>query len=396
MWIENFDIGDRKYRIDSGGFAYRLPNEEVAIQHELNKLAIWSFRHLDSILKYEAEAESDKNGDVEQEFENLKLKDSRLFELRYQSGRDIVFYSPISSKRLDTKGGGAQPDDSARELFAIHFNSMSARKTSHPLLHPEIELKRQEIIWAYQAERDGQQVWCNTSVEEAWQLEKLRRQVSKSKGCVYGVQFKFDSTLCDGLLNERLDQPIFECKVAYCPGKDCVTLQNSRDTMRSKTVFRFSWDAVQGDIIYQCSQWMYSLEAHFRSNQESYCYTLPTPSQMVESIWSSLACIHHSHHVHLGCKRQCDPRRHYNSFQNDLFCKLSPAVLCVARIGLSQLQGLLNGNSAEQHVDHFDCKKWNCKECYPPPPPKHCIMILQTMTMIKFVFRMGCRRLLKL
>lgn len=390
---KEFLCGNQKIRINSNARVYHVTqSRQVELFCEGEKLAAWSFRHLDSVLKNEAE----------QPFQNMSLNACIIFEERYQNMRDVIFFVRFPQLCLDgssgaivdaVAGGGERlvdtpsmsapknfsdvelfPDSSSDGIvdvvevgneWTIDFPSMSARKkSSHQLMYSDVELKRQEILWAYECERAGTRVWCCTSVKEARQLEAIYREDVTDEHFKV-VEFSFDSTLW------------YECAVdskkdthmKYTVERGISVTISSLEGEKSKQIFRFLWDAVQGDVVYQCSQWLYSLETHFNSNLDSYCFTEPTPTQTIESIWRSMLHIHFSFSVHKNCKEECDPEKHFNFFQKDLFVHLSYAVLCVLRLGMRQLHLTLNCNVGVDDRHHFKCKAWTCPNCHKSHEP---------------------------
>lgn len=384
---KEFPCGNQRFKIVGNARVHHVTQSgPVELLCEENSLAAWSFRHLDSVLKNAAE----------QPFQDVSVNSCIILEEKYQKMRDVVFSVRFPQLGIDegivdaVAGGGERLADTplslaARkklpdvELFtdgssggildavevgdewAVDFLSMSARKKScHQLMYSDVELKRQEILWAYECERAGNRVWCCASFNEARQLETIYRE-----DVPFG-EFTFDSTLwyeCAAAKDTH-----FNYTVARGTENDFVTISSPGGT-KCKQIFRFVWDAVQGDVLYQCSQWLYSLETHFNSNIDSYCFTEPNPTQMIESIWRSMLHIHFSLSVHKGCKGECDPEGHFIFFQKDLFVHLSPAVLCVAGIGMRQLHSILNGKIGVDDRDHFKCKTWCCPDCHKSDEP---------------------------
>jgi hypothetical protein len=351
-----FMIHNQKFSIDTSNRVYLLSQnlssvtQKVFIQHEDEKFAVWSFRHLRSILEHQAE----------QTFENLSIDDSRLFEAKYKFNRDSVFDFSFPSCQQDACIDASAKDLGRNELWSVSLNSLSARRsTSHQLMYPDMELKRQEIVWAYEVVRDDQKYWCSTSFHEAAQLEKHYRS---SGFDTLLLPFKFDSFLFYALNG---DDPRKDWELIVSSGDNFIKACIPDHTRNPKIIYRFPCEAVQGDVVCQCSQWLYFLEQHFTFNEDSYCYAEPSPQRMLEQVWQSLATINSSLNVHKGCRSQCDPKEHYTSLQSDIFVHMSPAVLCVARTGIRELHYLLcNPKPGRDIEQYFTSKTWRCFECY--------------------------------
>ncbi len=345
--VKTVPVGENQFTFRRDGSVF-WENQKALVGLQREKLAIWSYRHLDSILRSQ---------NAEASFQDLSLEHCYLFESKYNVTGNICHdESPL----LFSFPSSLQ--DTSNQWVVDLKVSMSARKLSnHTLMYSDVELRRQEILWLYEARTGDKLVWRSTSISEAKQLEKIYREECTSQ--IDSLKrFHFDSTFVSELVDAALENDLFNFKVSRGGGQHYITV-SLPGSSKSQRISRFSWEPVQGDVVFQCSQWLYSLETHFQRHLDSYCYVEPKPAQKIAQIWTSLSSFHSKLKFHERCEGDCDPKKHFEFMKTHHCTDMSHALFTVAESSLHQFH-LLLGKIEATYYDQFKTPKWTCSSCF--------------------------------
>jgi hypothetical protein len=320
--------------------------EEKVLSH--SPLALWSYRSLISILQHE----------LEQHFRRFCIDPD-------QKDKDANYF--FEDKYINRDPGSAFEWDD----WFVDLSTMTARyKSSHALMFPDVELKREEVIWyyAHKSVLNGSPCWVATSLDEAKRLETLYLKAERVF-LVTGEEYDPSPSILtmqwtSGNLRDIMATDSF-FKVSRA--RRSILLENNLNGIKIE-FFRHYWpgSTIRGDAMLQCSQWFSSLKSHFNDidNARSYCDLEPPPVENVSDALESLFFIHVALHVHGDdCNGTCDALQNRENYLGILFSKLSPLLTVVLRKSMRDVKQIVS-SAFDPAIFKFGKTTWDCKVCF--------------------------------
>jgi hypothetical protein len=177
------------------------------------------------------------------------------------------------------------------EEWLFDLRRMSATRSTEHGNFPQMELRREEVVWIRAGVGDCSKEWVSMSEKEALFLETWYRDPAAIPAPASDDFIGLES--CFGGSQSDIEQKL-KIVASCAASRDCVHLSIARLPFPSYEFFahRKVCTSFRGDVLYQCALWPQYLLMDLDENMQNCCVPPLDPKDLVKNVWNAIRSAH--------------------------------------------------------------------------------------------------------